>query len=101
MREWDQNSILLFKYNTIFISFGNGEAGKRTGIIFNTGMNDFSVPSMKNNFDLKPSPGNYIAPRKRAQSSMSPIIVTNTNGTEEKGNQTRIRKIENHFVLPI
>lgn len=44
-------------------------------------MNDFSVPGQKNQFGLMASPGNYIAPQKHAQSSMSPTIVTNTNGT--------------------
>lgn len=43
-------------------------------------MNDFSVPSMKNFFDLPASPGNFIQPQKRPQSSMSPTIVTDTNG---------------------
>lgn len=54
--------------------------GKRTGIIFNNGMNDFSVKSLKNQFDLPASPGNLIAPQKRPSSSMSPTIVTDGNG---------------------
>lgn len=43
-------------------------------------MNDFSVPSMQNLAGLPASPGNYIAPQKRPQSSMSPSIVTDANG---------------------
>lgn len=43
-------------------------------------MNDFSVPAMTNLAGLPASPGNYIEPKKRAQSSMSPTIVTDTNG---------------------
>lgn len=43
-------------------------------------MNDFSVAGRENQFGLLASPGNYIAPRKRAQSSMAPAIVTDTNG---------------------
>lgn len=70
------------QYNAIRVtSFGIGQSGKRTGIIFNTGMNDFSVPGQKNQFGLLASPGNYIASQKRPQSSMAPTIVANTNGT--------------------
>lgn len=61
-------------------SFGIGQAGKRTGIIFNSGMNDFSAPSLQNLAGLPAQPGNYIAPQKRPQSSMSPSIVTDKNG---------------------
>lgn len=43
-------------------------------------MNDFAVKNLKNQFDLPASPGNYIAPQKRATSSMSPTIVTNGDG---------------------
>lgn len=43
-------------------------------------MNDFSVPAMKNLGGLPASPGNYIEPQKRAQSSMSPTIVTDISG---------------------
>lgn len=57
-----------------------GQAGKRTGIIFNSAMNDFAVPSMQNLAGLPASPGNYIAPQKQPQSSMSPAIVTDQNG---------------------
>lgn len=60
----------------ILNSFGIGQTGKRTGIIFNTGMNDFSVANAVNYFGVPPSPGNYIKPQKRAMSSMSPTIIT-------------------------
>lgn len=60
-------------------SFGVGQTGKRTGIIFNTGLNDFAVPNMPNYFGLPPSPGNYIQPKKRAMSSMSPSILAHTS----------------------
>lgn len=61
-------------------SFGIGQSGKRTGIIFNNAMNDFSVKSLINHFELPASPGNFIAPQKRPMSSMAPAIVTDGNG---------------------
>ncbi len=44
-------------------------------------MDDFSTPHLINYFGLQPSVANYIKPRKRPMSSMSPIIVINKNGT--------------------
>lgn len=62
------------------ISFGIAKAAKRTGIIFNTGLNDFSSNTMKNYFELPGSPGNNIAPNKRALTSMSPTIIADNDG---------------------
>lgn len=59
--------------------YGAGLIGPRTGIIFNSGMNDFSVPNLDNLFFLPPSPNNFMAPHKRAVSSMSPTIITDSN----------------------
>lgn len=56
--------------------FGCGFTGKRTGIILNSGMDDFSSPGLKNYFGLPGSPPNFIRPQKRALSSMSPTIIT-------------------------
>jgi gamma-glutamyltranspeptidase / glutathione hydrolase / leukotriene-C4 hydrolase len=64
-------------------SFGAGLTGKRTGIIFNSGMDDFSSPGLKNYFGLPGSKPNFIKPYKRALSSMSPVIITNENGIVE------------------
>lgn len=60
--------------------FGAGFVGPRTGIIFNSGMDDFSKPGESNFFGLPPAPSNYIGPQKRAQSSMAPTIVTDEHG---------------------
>lgn len=50
--------------------------GKRSGLIFNNGMDDFSYPNRDiNYFGLKETPTNYPEPGKRALSSMSPLIV--------------------------
>lgn len=54
--------------------------GQRTGIILNSGMDDFSSPGLKNYFGLPGSPRNYIEPRKRALNSMSPTIITDKSG---------------------
>ncbi len=42
-------------------------------------MDDFSTPGLVNAFGFVPSSSNYIAPGKRAMSSMSPIIVVDEN----------------------
>uniref|UniRef100_A0A182QSP5 Gamma-glutamyltransferase n=1 Tax=Anopheles farauti TaxID=69004 RepID=A0A182QSP5_9DIPT len=56
--------------------FGAGLMGARTGIIVNSGMDDFSSPGLRNYFGLPGSRANFIRPHKRALSSMSPTIVT-------------------------
>ncbi|KAJ6642576.1 Glutathione hydrolase 1 proenzyme, partial [Pseudolycoriella hygida] len=60
--------------------FGSGRAGTRTGILFNSAMDDFSYPQQSNYFNLPPSPMNYVKPLKQSVTSMTPIIVTNNFG---------------------
>lgn len=51
--------------------------------MFNTGISDFGVPPFKNDFGMSASPANYLAPKKRALSSMSPVIVTDESNNVE------------------
>nr|XP_029712294.1 glutathione hydrolase 1 proenzyme-like [Aedes albopictus] len=66
--------------SSINFYFGAALSGKRTGIIVNSGMDDFSSPGLQNYFGLPGSKRNYIQPQKRALSSMSPTIVVGSDG---------------------
>ncbi|XP_058063541.1 glutathione hydrolase 1 proenzyme-like [Anopheles bellator] len=62
--------------SSINFYFGAGIMGPRTGIILNSGMDDFSSPGLSNYFGLPGTKANFIRPYKRALSSMCPTIVT-------------------------
>lgn len=43
-------------------------------------MDDFSTPGQNSRFGYPPTPSNYIKPKKRPVSSMTPVILTDKNG---------------------
>jgi gamma-glutamyltranspeptidase len=61
--------------STINTIMGSKMIGKRTGILFNNEMDDFSTPGVSNTYGLPPSPSNFIKPGAQPLSSMCPIIV--------------------------
>ena len=60
-----------------YCSFGSLICSRKSGIIFNDGMDDFGTPSKECSTCQIP---NYIQPGKRPQSSMSPTIMLDKNG---------------------
>lgn len=52
---------------------------RRTGIILNGEMEDFSLPGKTSVFNITPSVTNFIRPGRRPFSSMNPAIVLDKN----------------------
>lgn len=61
-------------------SFGGVIRSKQTGIILNESMDDFATPGVVNAYGLPASAANFIKPKKRPLSSMTPSIIINNAG---------------------
>eukprot|EP00800_Vazella_pourtalesii_P013685 TRINITY_DN3321_c0_g1_i1.p1 TRINITY_DN3321_c0_g1~~TRINITY_DN3321_c0_g1_i1.p1 ORF type:complete len:607 (+),score=181.72 TRINITY_DN3321_c0_g1_i1:76-1896(+) len=77
----DSSGMAVSVTTTVNLYFGSALITPAYGIILNDCMDDFSTPNVSNYFGLPPSPHNFIRPLKRAQSSMSPIIVLDKGNT--------------------
>lgn len=66
--------------STVNRYFGAMLISPSTGIVMNSGMDDFSVENATNSFGLEWSEANLIAPGKRPLSSMCPTVVTEPSG---------------------
>lgn len=65
--------------SSLNIFFGAGMTSKRTGIVLNSQMDDFSYPWKINYFGLPGSPSNQMRPGKRPLSSMCPTIIVDSD----------------------
>ena len=77
----DASGMAISMTTTVNLFFGSGVMVPETGVIMNNEMADFSVPNVSNVFGYHPSPANYIRPRKRPMSSITPIMAEFANGT--------------------
>ncbi|CAN8326433.1 unnamed protein product [Cochlearia groenlandica] len=73
----DRNAVSMT--TTINYAFGSGFMSPSTGVILNGQMEDFAIPSLVSSSRLPPAPANFIAPKKRALSSMMPLIIKKDN----------------------
>ncbi|KAI5787033.1 gamma-glutamyltranspeptidase-domain-containing protein [Peziza echinospora] len=74
----DGNAVALT--TTVNLYWGNFVHDTQTGIVLNSEMDDFSIPSRPNAYDLRPSIYNYIKPFKRPLSSTTPTISVEADG---------------------
>ncbi|KAJ4958659.1 hypothetical protein NE237_025770 [Protea cynaroides] len=92
---------------TVNSYFGAGVLSPSTGIVLNNEMDDFSTPTEIPVDKLPPAPANFVEPRKRPLSSMTPIIILKDNqlvGIIGGSNgpfipPAMIQVFLNHFVL--
>lgn len=67
--------------STVNSYFGSQILSRRTGIVLNNEMDDFSIPMNKTSAAVAPpAPVNFIRPGKRPLSSMSPTIILKVMG---------------------
>ncbi|KAJ5577977.1 uncharacterized protein N7459_006941 [Penicillium hispanicum] len=76
----DHTGLAISVITTVNLLFGSQLMVPETGIIMNNEMNDFSIPGSSNAFGYIPSEANYVRPRKRPLSSITPAIVTRPDG---------------------
>ncbi|KAG9237298.1 gamma-glutamyltranspeptidase [Amylocarpus encephaloides] len=77
----DKSGLSITLTSTVNLLFGSQLVVPETGVVMNNEMNDFSIPGVPNEFGFVPSRTNYIRPKKRPLSSVSPVIVEHPNGT--------------------
>ncbi|KAG0502947.1 hypothetical protein HPP92_003019 [Vanilla planifolia] len=65
--------------STINSYFGAAVLSPSTGIVLNNEMDDFSTPQRYLPDHLPPAPSNFIQPRKRPLSSMTPLVILKDN----------------------
>ncbi|KAF2105154.1 gamma-glutamyltranspeptidase [Lophiotrema nucula] len=75
----DASGMAISLTSTVNLLFGSQVMVNETGIIMNNEMNDFSIPNSTNAFGFIASPANYIQPRKRPLSSITPVIIEDTS----------------------
>lgn len=71
----DTSGMTIAMTTTINSFWGSAVCIPETGILMNNQMNDFGTPGTTDKFGLPAAPANFIRPRKRPLSSISPVIV--------------------------
>ncbi|KAL2130523.1 hypothetical protein VTI74DRAFT_6264 [Chaetomium olivicolor] len=77
----DHSGLTVTSTTTINLLFGAQIMTPDTGIILNNEMDDFSQPNRHNAFGFAPSPSNFIHPRKRPLSSITPLIAEHASNS--------------------
>ena len=73
----DKDGNIVSNTYSLNYTYGSGIIAEGTGILLNNVMDDFSAqPGAPNGYGLIGGEANSIAPKKRALSSMTPVIVT-------------------------